>query len=89
MLEWDEEKRLKTMRERSLDFAYCVEVFARPHVTVCDERQDYGELRFISIGMVARRIVVIVWTKRGIKRRIISMRKANEREKTLYKPRLD
>ncbi|WP_425388002.1 hypothetical protein [Azospirillum halopraeferens] len=35
------------------------------------------------------RMVVLVWTPRGDARRIISMRKANDREQALYGPRLD
>jgi uncharacterized DUF497 family protein len=34
-------------------------------------------------------MIVMVWTPRGEVRRIISMRKANDREKTLYIRRLE
>ena len=54
-----------------------------------DTRQDYGEDRFITIGRLNKRMVVLVWTPRGEVRRIISMRKANDREQALYGPRLD
>ena len=45
---------------------------------------DYEEDRFITVGWLDGDMIVMVWTPRGKVRRIISMRKANDREKTLY-----
>ena len=64
--------------------ARAVEVLIGPTLTVEDDRQDYGEVRFITIGFLDGTMVVLVWTARGSARRIISMRKANERERRLY-----
>ena len=63
------------------------EVLAGPTLTVEDDRQDYGEDRFITIGFLEATMVVLVWTPRDGAHRVISMRKANERERTLYDPR--
>ena len=63
------------------------EVFAGTTLTVEDDRQHYGEDRFITIGFLDGRMVILVWTPRNGVRRIISMRKANEREQALYTPR--
>lgn len=79
-IEFDPEKREKTLSERGLDFARAGEVFAGVTVTAEDARFDYGEPRFTTAGVLDGRMVVIVWTPRGEARRIISMRKANERE---------
>lgn len=49
-----------------------------------DTRMDYEEDRFITVGWLFERLVVLVWTPRGEARRIISMRKANDREKALF-----
>lgn len=65
------------------------DVFRGKTLTVEDDRQDYGEPRFITIGTLDGRMVVLVWTPRANAYRIISMRKANDREKALYGPRLD
>lgn len=81
-------KRDKTLLERGLDFADANAVFAGRHLTAEDVRHDYGERRFIPVGMLLERLVVLVWTPRGAARRIISMRKANEREQNLYRHRL-
>jgi hypothetical protein len=80
-IEFDQDKRDKTLQERSIDFAGAAEVFAGPTLTEQDTRFYYGESRFITLGFLATRPVVLVWTPRGVSRRIISMRYANEREK--------
>ena len=63
------------------------EVFAGATLTVADDRQHHGEDRFVTIGFLDGRMVVLVWTPRDAALRIISMRKANEREQALYTPR--
>ncbi|UEM03100.1 BrnT family toxin [Skermanella rosea] len=88
-IEFDPDKRAVTLTERGLDMADAGEVFDSPTLTVADDRKDYGEPRFISIGRLGGRMVVIVWTPRGPARRVISMRKANEREQELYGPDLE
>lgn len=77
---YDPEKRAKTLAERALDFEDAVQVFDGPTVDFIDDRQNYGEDRFISFGHLRGRLIVVVWTQRGDTRHIISMRKANERE---------
>ena len=51
-IEFDEEKRAKTIRARGLDMARAMEVFAGATLTVEDDRQKYGEARFITIGFL-------------------------------------
>lgn len=89
LIEFDRQKRQLTLANRGLDMATAGQVFAGPTLTVVDDRVDYGEARFITIGLLDARMVVLVWTPRGGARRIISMRKANDREQALYRPRLD
>ncbi len=67
--------------------ARAVEVFAGATLTVEDDRQEYREARFITIGCLDDKMIVLVWTQRGDACRVISMRKANERERRLYGPR--
>ena len=85
---FDPSKRDRTLEERGLDFVDAARVFAGDHLTFADDRQDYGEPRFISIGRLAERMVVLVWTPRGEARHVISMRKANEREQRRFEDRL-
>jgi hypothetical protein len=88
-LEFDQDKRDKTLKERELDFARAAEVFAGIHFTGQDTRVNYDEDRFITVGWLDLRLIVMVWTPRGEVRRIISMRKANDREKALYTSNLE
>ena len=88
-IEFDDSKRDRTLLERGLDFAHARAVFEGVHFTAQDSRADYDEDRFITVGWLEVRLAVLVWTPRGEARRIISMRKANDREKTLFTRYLD
>ena len=85
---FDPAKRALTLEKRGLDFALAGLLFGERHMTRADDRRDYGEPRFISIGSIDRDVVVLVWTPRGEARRIISMRKANAREKAFFEANL-
>ncbi|WP_323120001.1 BrnT family toxin [Burkholderia alba] len=87
-IEFDPAKRDRTLAERGLDFTRAVEVFAGIHYTIEDAREDYGETRYITVGKLDDRMVIMVWTPRGEVRRLISMRKANEREQKHYSHRV-
>jgi uncharacterized protein len=76
----DPQKRQRTLRERGLDMRRAKEVFAGLHLTRLDDRFDYGEARFVTVGWLNSRLVVFVWTPRGSARRVISMRHCHERE---------
>jgi len=54
-----------------------------------DDREDYGETRWIAVGRLSRAMIVVVWTPRDGTRRIISMRKCNARESKKYRAYLD
>lgn len=86
---FDPAKREKTLKERGLDFADAEAVLDGPVWDFPDDRADYGEQRITAIGLLGERMVVIVWTRRGADRHIISMRKANEREQAKYGIYLD
>lgn len=77
------------MAERGLDFEDAVHVFEGPTLEVEDRRRDYGEVRIISFGYLAGRLVVVGYTPRGTSRHIFSMRKANAREKARVIPLLE
>jgi uncharacterized DUF497 family protein len=86
-IEFDPDKRAATLAQRGLEFAHAIEVFAGLHYTAPDLREPYAEERFITVGLLDGRMVVLVWTPRGEARRIISMRKANDREQARYAQR--
>ncbi|MCK5867383.1 MAG: BrnT family toxin [Mycoplasmataceae bacterium] len=89
MYEWDESKAKKNLAERNLSFSDAEIVFSKKYITFKDTRYDYGEPRFISFGLLEKRMVVIAHTPRGNNTRIISMRKANSREQKNYQKQLE
>jgi len=80
-ISFDPAKRARALAERGLDFADAAEVFAGTTAEAEDTREDYGETRVICFGLLRGRLVQVVYTLRGADRHIISMRKANDREK--------
>jgi len=56
--EWDEEKRALTLRNRGLDFAKAEKVFTDSEFTIEDDREDYGEVRYQTIGRLGRKRVM-------------------------------
>ena len=87
MVEFDPAKREATLESRGLDMADAGDVLAGDTITIEDDRRDYGEPRYISIGHLKGRMVIVAWTPRDDAWRIISMRKANDREKERYASR--
>jgi uncharacterized protein len=81
---YDPAKRDWTLRERRLDFKHAAQVFAGRTFDREDRRRDYGEVRIVTVGFLRGRMVIVVWTPRGNDQHVISMRKANDREKTRY-----
>ncbi len=73
-IEYDDDKRASTLAHRRLDFRDAPRLFAGTSVTLLDDRRDYGEARWLSYGWIDGRAVAMVWTQRGARRRIISMR---------------
>lgn len=79
--EWDQAKSDECFAERGFDFAYALHAFVDPARQVRqDNRWDYGEDRYQLLGTIDHRVFVVVYTVRGDVIRIISARKANQRE---------
>lgn len=81
---FDPAKRQRTLLERGLDFADAVQVFETGVFEVEDTRRPYGETRVICYGFLDDRLLVVVYAPRKRRRHVISMRKANEREKARF-----
>ena len=82
---YDREKRKKILADRDLDLADAWQVFEGFYLSRVDEKHSDVELRTITVGMLHDEIVVlIVWTPRPGERRIITMWKANEKERIKY-----
>ena len=84
VFEWDERKRRGNLRKHGLDFADCAAVFSGVTLTSVDDRYDYGEVRFVTLGLLNWRVVHIVHTETEEFLRIISFRRANKSEQAEY-----
>lgn len=81
---WHEPKRLSTLEKRGLDFADAEPVFDGPTFTFEDDRRDYGEQRWVTMGLLRDKVVVIVHTETEDEIRIISLREAEKDEQRLF-----
>jgi uncharacterized protein len=82
--EWDERKRKANLRKHRLDFLEAPAVFDGATVTVVDDREDYGEERYLTFGFLGSVLVAIAWTPRRQGIRLISIRKATRNEEASY-----
>lgn len=86
--EWDEAKSEACFQERGFDFAYAVRAFFDPNRLIrADSRYSYGEERYQLMGRIEHRLFVVIYTPRNTAMRIISARKANQREVKHYENR--
>ena len=81
---YDPRKRDLILARRGLDFARANLAFDGFHLTRSDPAHSDMEERFITVGLLDGSVVIIVWTERDGTRRVITMWKANERERELY-----
>ncbi len=84
--EWDAVKEAANYRKHRVDFEEATSVFNDPlAITIFDPDHSFDEERFIDIGISDRsRLLVVVYTERRKKIRIISCRKALAEERRAY-----
>jgi uncharacterized DUF497 family protein len=82
--EWDENKRDLNIEKHKIDFADAISIFEGVVYTVPDDRKDYGESRFISIGLMSEIEITVVYAVRSGVFRIISARRAHPKERGRY-----
>ena len=83
--EWDEVKRKANITKHGIDFRDVPEMFTSLMLIGADVRKDYGETRKVGFGFIRGRFMAVAFTEREPDLfRIISARKANQREKTSY-----
>lgn len=90
IFEWDNFKSEACFQERGFDFAYAARVFFDPDRRVeADTRHSYGEDCYQVMGKVDGRLFVVIYTTRARAIRLISARKANQRELKRYEDHTD
>jgi len=83
--EWNDAKAAGNLSKHQVPFEYAARAFLDPlRVDEPDERHEYGEDRCITMGKIEGRVFVVAYVMRGHSIRLISARKANEREQKRY-----
>lgn len=83
--EWDEQKNKTNLDKHKLSFEHAKLLFDKPLNVTIDNRKDYRESRYVGVGELDGRVMVVVFTiKKNGTIRIISFRKGNSREQKEY-----
>lgn len=82
--EWDSKKNQSNIEKHEIDFEFAKEVFLGVWLSKPDNRKDYGEARFLALGLLGEFILFVVYTQRKYKIRLISARRANAEERRIY-----
>lgn len=83
---WDQRKNKENIRKHGIDFRDVIDMFHHPMLIRLDARQDYGEDRWIGVGLLKHIVAVVVYAEWVDEEtiRIISARKATSYEKDQY-----
>lgn len=84
LFEWDAAKHERNLATRAIGFDDGALIFAGPVIEWWDHRHDYGEQRMRAVGMSGGTLLHVVYTDRPDTRRIISVRLASRKERTLW-----
>lgn len=82
--EWDENKRVANLAKHGVDFIDAEDFDWSSAIETIDDRFNYIEDRWVALGFIDNRLHVLIYTMRGENIRLISLRKANKREKDYY-----
>ena len=83
-ISYDSAKNQRNVRDRDLSFDSAAEFDFEYALYAVDRRQDYGETRYIAVGMLGVRLHVLCFAETPDGIRVISFRKANAREVKRY-----
>jgi len=83
--EWDDDKDRINQIKHGVSFNTGASIFNDATIDSVDDREDYGEVRYIALGQVESVVMKVVYTIRGEGRyRIISVQRANKHEQSNY-----
>lgn len=86
--DWDPDKNRRNLLGHGVDFQDAIRVFDSPTLERWDDREDYGEDRWLAVGLVDGIELTVTYTDvltdRGEVRRIISARRATRNERQAY-----
>ncbi|MFM6376828.1 MAG: BrnT family toxin [Microcystis panniformis] len=83
-IEWDNNKAASNLIKHKIDFEDAKNIFLDPNRLEREDKRDYDETRIQVIGIVNQVVLLVVYTKRNGRYRIISARRANKNERRQY-----
>ena len=83
-IEWDNNKAAANLIKHKIDFEDAKNIFLDPNRLEREDKRDYDETRIQVIGIVNQVVLLVVYTKRNGRYRIISARRANKNERRQY-----
>jgi uncharacterized protein len=85
--QWNVAKSAANEAKHGISFDQAVQIFRNPWLKRPDDRRDYGETRFLALGVYDGTVLCVVYTERDGDIRLISARKANRHEREAYQGR--
>lgn len=82
--EWDENKRQANIIKHGVDFSIAEDFEWETAFETIDDRHDYSEVRWVALGYIKNHLYDLIYTRRFDNIRIISLRRANNREREYY-----
>jgi len=82
--EWDEDKRRQVIQDHGLDFEDVVRAFDGPRIVDYDHRHSGSEERWRMLAILDGEVIVVIYTERPRRIRLITARKAEAAESALY-----
>lgn len=82
--EWDENKRLENYKKHGIDFIDACQIFDDIHFIIPSSKIKGREQRRVAIGLLKEKEVLVVFTERYDKKRIISARRAKRKERKRF-----
>ncbi|PRC91947.1 BrnT family toxin [Solimicrobium silvestre] len=83
-ISFDPVKNERNISDRGLSFSLVEQLNWSSALIEEDVRKDYGERRYLALGLIEYRLHAVVFTPRADKMHVISLRKANQREVNYY-----
>ena len=84
LFEWDEAKNQVNLLKHGIDFEAAIRIYDDFVITTSSQQPNLTEERFLSIGLLRGLEIVVIFTPRGEKRRIVSARRARKAERAKY-----
>ena len=86
--EWDPEKNKINKAKHGISFEDALQIWQEPSIDIEDIAYAKGEYRSATLGKIGNKYYVAIWTKRGAKIRLITVRRARKNEEKIYKEKI-